>query len=306
MINCLDICACSSVDIENLILESKVAEHNYGKEIKSELYHGWTCDVDAKKKTDKLQTYRSLLEDEYFNTSLGGEACLDCDQLQLLYEKTKKLTVSCDIINRPDLVVGKDNWDLWVAQNPYCIAREKWEYLAYDILCDLQIEVSIMDKSEICDLTLDIIREEISCDLVVALDICNKKCDINADVCITEQQCQLEFEKLICNKECEAGLTFCVTQTGNPFSQDTYNELVDLGISPTVINTIFESGSCITIEGEEPILHTTSNSYNIDSIRLTNEINLNTLSRYGVDLTNSKYAQDPNTFIESLNKDYRG
>lgn len=312
---CFDPCACSMVDLDKLILESKVAEVKFGEALKSKIYHDWTCDVDAEKKIKRLQTYRRHLEDEFHCLLLGGKGCLNCDELQFLYERVKKLTATCDIAEqRPDIQVTKGNLKAWIAANPYCVAREKWEYLVYDILCDLELEVEIIDKTVACDIVADICANEIPCDIVVAASVCQRKCDLDVKVCAeARERCNLDFEAMVCSKKCDIGLDLHVCKLGCELTADYCARLIDCNLSMDVISCVYQNGCCLSIEDPciegvvpEVFIHTENKQYPISTLRAQDIPNVQILSKYGVDLSNSEYLKDPKAFIEKLNKDYSG
>lgn len=314
--SCPDQLVCSTVDLDQLILECKIAEVELGKSLRDELFHGWACDTLAKDKLQEVQTYHRLLDEEYVCIQLGGEPCLTAAELQTLFEKVNRITVSCESITpRPDLETDETYVDGWILQNPYCVAREKWEYLAYDILCNLQLEVQLIDKTVACDLTLDISRKDIVCDIMVAIDICQKNCDLNLEVTRKDcRLCELDFDVLTRDSTCVEGMNLFAEAMGTPFTFEEYYKLIEQNVSAGVILCVYQNGACLSVQEAldqdvtEPqvVLHTTTGQYPINLIRFMDNPNVEALTTYGIDISGSKYAENPEAFIEQLNKEYSG
>jgi len=309
---CFDPCACSAVDIDKLILESKVTEFKLGKALKDLLYHDWTCDVEAETKIERLQRYRYHLEQEFQCRMMGGRPCLSCDELQLLYERVKKLTASCDDLNRPDLIVDKTNVDAWIARNPYCVARERWEYLVYDILCDLELEVKSIETTIACDITADICAKLIPCDIVVAAHVCEEKCNTQVEVCATaKERCDLDFDIMVKSHKCDIGLDLHIQKHKCELTADFCARLMECNLSMDIISCVYENGCCLSIDDcdpQEPIvlLQTQTSEYPLFTLKAEDIPNIQALEKYGVDLSDSEYLKDPEAFIKKLNKDYDG
>lgn len=310
---CFDPCACSAVDVDKLILESKVTELKFGKAWKDLLYHDFTCDKEAEEKIEKLQRYRQHLEEEFQCRMMGGKPCLSCDELQCLYERVKKLTASCDELSRPDLIVDKSNVDKWIARNPYCVARERWEYLVYDILCDLQLQVQVIDTSVACDITADICANLIPCDVIVAAHVCEKKCETKVDVCAqAKERCDLDFDIMVNSHKCDIGMDLHIQKHKCEITADFCARLMECNLTMDVISCVYESGCCLSIEACEPqgevevMLHTENNSYPFFALKSEDIPNIQMLEKYGVDTSDSEYLKDPEGFIKKLNRDYNG
>ena len=296
---------CSNVNIDQLILESKVIEEQLGRALKDEYHHDWTCDPRAREKIDKLQTYRYYLEQEQRKLMMGGEGCLSSDELQLLYEKIKSITANCEEFEtRPDLIIDSSGVDVWIALNPYCVAREKWEYLAYDILCDLSLDVQILKEEYLCDITTDIITEIIPCDLVVMFDIYNKNCELGFTPTIDIKKCVLNYEALMTNKDCELGLSLHLSEMTQELEFDVYAEFMNQGLSPVMVESIYAKGLSLSIDNEELYIHTKDQKYGISSIQFSDDPNIESLAKYGVNPEDSEYLKDPELFINNLNKYY--
>lgn len=299
-------CACSIIDLDQLILQIKMAEYGFAEKLKNALYYKYDCGPKVETQLKKLHAYRYHLEDEQVNLSMGGSGCLDCNELQLMSEQLADIIASCSVDGpRSDLKVDKTFVDGWIIQNPYCVAREKWEYLSYAVLCNLQMDIEV-EKQQACNITMDIIREDIKCDIVMALEVYRQVCDLNMTLDVTPQQCQIEFNLLIEDYDCTEGMSLHAEKLGNEITLQEYTALVKANISPSIIAAVYESGCCLSVEDEQVILNTKTGSFPLNNIKFTGKPEIEILADYGVDLTQSKYLQDPEAFVQKLNSDYRG
>lgn len=298
-------CACSIIDLDQLILQIKVAENSLAEKLKNALYYRYDCGPKVETQLKKLQAYKYHLEDEQLNLVLGGEGCFTCGELQLMAEQLYDIVSSCSVDGaRPDVKVDKTYVNGWIIQNPYCVAREKWEYLSYAVLCNLQMDLEV-EKQEACNITMDLVREDIKCDIVMALEVYRQVCDLDMTLDVTPQQCQIEFNLLIEDYDCTEGMSLHAEKLGNEITLDEYTALVKANISPGIIAAVYESGCCLSMKGEQTILNTKTGSFPLDNIKFTGKPEIEILAEYGVDLTQSKYLKDPEAFVQKLNSDYR-
>lgn len=303
-------CICYDPDLDKLIYQSKEALERFSIEGVKARFNGFSCDKKADHKSDLLQNYLRVLEDEYRKISLGGEPCIDCKDLQTLSERVRKLSASCNLDMRRDVIVDLSGEEAWIAQNPYCVSREDWERLAYivcaefklDIVltevgedCDLDLEVTRVEQ--MCDITFEIIRKIIPCDIMIALSIREEMCDLSLTVTRTEEECELDFNILISEVECDIDL-------------ETYIKLVECNLSFDVIKTVYENGCSFEIDenwqpsGQGVNLVTPLNTYPIDSLKFKGIPNIESLEKLSVDLSDSEYVQDPGEFIKKIKQDY--
>jgi len=297
-------CVCYNSEYDTLIYQSKVTLEKLSNEVvKSKLY-GYSCDKKAEKKIDLLHNYLLVMEDENRKLTLGAKECLDCYNKQSLAEKVRKLTVSCDTSKRRDLVVDDSMEDAWIAQNPYCVSRERWEKLAYTVcgifdieiiaeeyLCNYDFEVISTEKA--CDLTFELSRKIIPCDIMIAISVHREMCDLRFDITRTEEECKLDFDILASEIKCDLDFK-------------TYQKLIECNLSFDVIKTIYENNCTIEIGDPVPelFLATQLNKYPIAS--LSSKIpDINELKKLGLDLSNSEYVKNPDKFIQKLKQDYK-
>lgn len=295
-------CVCYDPEFDSLIYESKFTLERLSGEIVKSLYYGFNCDSRAESKMDLLQNYLAVLEDEYRKIALGGMPCLDCYDLQSLAEKVRKITTNCDLMGRKDFILDESNLDAWIAQNPQCVSREKWERISYTVCkaFDLQIEVVPYDCDitveaisieQLCDLTFEIVRSVIPCDLILAISVYQEMCDLSFEITRTREECKLDFDILVSETNCNLDFK-------------TYLKLVDCNLSFDIIRTAYDNGCTFTIEQGAPMLETTINKYPLSKLKFQGDIDIKKLTKLGIDLENSEFIKDPDAFINKLKQDY--
>lgn len=308
MNNC-DVCLSpTQIDLDRFIYKSKYGLSKFSLEKIKKLYYGYSCDKKSEEKIDMLNRYLSVLEDEYRKLYLGAKECLDKNQLQCLFEKINKISLHCNLDLRSDYSIDKTDFDAWVANNPFCVSREKWEKLAYvvcgifnlDIIiqkdsADCDIDFDLVAKEKKCDLTFEIIRKTVSCDIIVAISVYKHVCDLNLKISRDEEQCKYDFQILLSETNCNLDFK-------------TYKKLVyDCNMSFDIVKTIYDGGCSITINDDgNPELMAQIDSYDIETMSFSDFPEVEELRKYGVDLSDSEYLKDKDKFINKLKQDYNG
>jgi len=296
-------CACYDPKLDKLSYQSKFKLDKLSHDKIKKLFYNFTCEKDYQIKINKLNKYLSLIDHEFWIIYNGGEPCLDCNQLQCLAEKIRRLSIECNIQYRKDLQIDDSNLNLWVANNPFCVAREKYEKLAYEVFCELKLEyelrqitcdldVDIISKEKACELTFEIISNALPCDIIVAIKAYKQNCDLDFKVSRNKQECKIDFKLLNEKVNCDLDL-------------NTYISLVDCNLSFDVIKTIYENGCTVTLTEDGPVISSILNSYPLNSFIFDGEPDFSILKKLGVDVSKSKYFKDPQGFIDNLNSDYK-
>ncbi len=295
-------CICYDPELDTLIYESKERLSKLSEDKVKVLYYGYSCDPQSDEKIIRLRSYLNIIEDENFKIVLGGEPCLDCINRQRLIEKIRRLTTSCDIDCRKDLRIDKSNLDSWLVNNPTCVAYEKWEELSFKICGllnleikvvrdDCELEVAIFSSEEICNLTFEITRNIIPCDIIVAISIFKHSCDLGLSISRTENECEIDFNLLKNEVDCDLDLK-------------TYKKLIDCNLTFDIIKTVYDNQCSFTI-GDPVELTTLINSYSLDKFNFSSIPDIQALKTLGVNITNSEYIKNPQKFINKLKSDYR-
>jgi len=232
-------CVCYNFDFDDLIYQSKSVLNILGQK-KAESKKGGSS-FSGGSKIDKLESYLKLIEDEKLNINFGGKGCLDCDKLQSISEKIRRITATCEKSIRKNLFVDNSMEEKWIAQNPYCVAREKWEELAYRVCAEFKIDIESIEEK--CDITFEIVRSLIPCDLMVSLSVYEEVCDLKLEINRTEEECKIDFELLKSEVECDLNFR-------------TYKTLIENNFSYDIIKNIYENGCTIVVDDSEIRIHT--------------------------------------------------
>lgn len=318
-----------------MILESEVTQVELGEQLKKELYYGFTCNPESFADIERLKTYKHILEEERSSVAWGGKPCLKEDELQSLYEKVKKITASCDVLDHPDLIINKDRFDRWVAKNPYCVPRQKWEKFAFAILCDIGLDVKIIEevtkcdveleysvKSQECDTDIDVCLKEIQCAIDADFDIKFKNlvCDLSLDVVTQNITCDIMVAinayqkfcdlgltvKRVDEKQCKIELDILKCETTCDLSLEQYVCLKECNLSFDIMKVIYDDDCSLSCSDSVPLLHTKNGKYNLQSIKFLDDPNSDILKKYGITINRSQFSEDPALFIKKLNKEYGG
>lgn len=193
-------------DIEDSIEDAYATLAHYGIKLQEEKAYGYRC--YDKTNHMKLQLLVQSLERYKKQKLLGLKPCLSDHNLQLTYEELKGLIkLSCTRDTKSALSVDSSQESKWIEKNPWCVAREQWEKLAYQVCDDLKIRVTT--KEVACDLAYTITAEEVDCTLAYAVEAFKKDCSIDFDV--TEETwkksgCKTPYEE--CKRLSACGISF--------------------------------------------------------------------------------------------------
>jgi len=206
-------CICYNPKLDALIYQSKVTLEKLSNEIVKAKLYGYSCDKLAEPKMDLLQNYLRILEDDNRKVTLGGIACLSCNDEQSLAEKIRKLTTGCSINiasdgrifgNRKDLVINSSAEESWIIKNPYCASREKWEKISYAVCQSLTLDIQSENLTDFINNSpaFDIDDYQLAItncdsDKIKEYNELAKKyagCDLDFEILTVEQACNLSLE----------------------------------------------------------------------------------------------------------------
>jgi hypothetical protein len=285
---------CYDSIIDALVYQLKVNLSRLSDNLVKQEYYGFSCDKSAKSKADILLKYLSILEDEQHKIALGGKSCLSNYNRQKLAEKVRQKTRYCNIYERVDVIKDKSGLANWEISNPFCVARERWEKIAKTICAAFNLEIAInaaTNGDALCNISLEIVKESISCDLIVAISVYHEMCELNFSVSRTEQECALDFEMLLEKTDCD-------------LSFDAYKALIECNLSFDVLKAAYDAGCTFNIG--DPISLTTSTgiTYELSELKLKNKPDIEAINSLGINLTNSEFVKDPEMFMKKLKQDY--
>ena len=283
--NCTDggCCTINYGEIESLIYDIKERVIFLTDSIVSRLKNGVGCTKNDFKNIVTLNLYSSVLEKAKKLLYYEAKNCICDDKLCNLKENVLELLkLPCYPDCRLDIVLSRENELAWIAQNPYCVSREKWEALAYHVCDGIQLEIQ---KDEIrCDIAFDIIKQVIPCDLLVSFQLRKEMCDLDFKINRTKEECKLDYELLIEQTNCD--LEF-----------KEYLCLIDCNLSFDMIKQVYGCGLRLEIDknGKNPRIFTPLNSYGLNELGFKEKI-----TQKHIDIITNLTGQDQCVNIKDL------
>ena len=152
------------------------------------------------------------------------------EEIQGIVEKTLNIVDigCCNKPNRTDIQTDESGLDLWVLENPGCVAYEKWERGLIKACPLIGITVKSVDKS--CKILATVKEVEDKCKFLATVSVYNvaESC-VKADIKVNKQECKLEHSALV--KEHKCGLTL-----------KTYTKLRECNMTPEIIGSFLSCG----------------------------------------------------------------
>lgn len=283
-------CTCYDISFDKLIYQSKYTLNILSQRRAESKAYGYSFTPEAELKLETLRSYLHVLDDEYENIILGGKPCLDCNKLQSLAEKTRRLSATCDTSSRIDQKTDSSAEAAWIAKNPYCVSREKWERLAYKVCGELRLNLNSVET--VCDITFQLIRKLIPCDIMVSIAVYKQQCDLDLHITRTPEECEIDFEIL-------------AEETTSDLDLQSYQQLIANNMSYDVVKTVYENGCSLEVNNlAEVMLVTPMNKYKVKDFNFNGIPDISKLKKLDVDISDSKYLKDPHKFIQTLIQDY--
>lgn len=293
---------CYDYQLDDLIYRMKVEISELSQEAVKSLHYGYSCDKKAEQKIRTLQSYLKQLESEYYNLAQGGKPCLEDYRMQMLAERIRKLTPSCSLSERQDVIIDESGENAWIADNPTCVSRQKWEKLAATVATCLNLIVEsvpfdkkceiVMTMDDACQLTFELVKELIPCDVIMAIYVHKTACELNMKITRTLEECKLDYELLLEQVDCDLTL-------------NDYYRLVECNISFDVAKAILTNGCAINVnDAGDVVVVTPMGEYPMDTFNFAGVPDVEVLKTLGADTSNSEYLKNPKRFIDNLNQDY--
>lgn len=188
---------------------------------------------------EKLLNYQSSIERYYQSLRNGYEPCLCPDEIESIVERALDLIDigCCNSPNRKDLVIDESNLDLWVLDNPGCVAYEAWERHLVRIVPKVGISVKSVDMS--CDILATVKEVSDKCKFLYTVSVYNvaNSC-ITTKVKVNKKECKLDYNALV--KEHKCNLSF-----------DVYTKLIECNMTPKIIGSLLSCGVSVNYNVEK-------------------------------------------------------
>lgn len=243
-------------EIDNLIFQLRFEYNKQASKVQKNLAYGYGSVTKHTNRQEKILLVQSALEDLYRSLINNASICLDCNRLNLLIDKARGLTTKYPKSQpRTDLHVDDSGETAWLVQNPYCASYEKWEKLAYTVCEQLTIDIELLSREVLCDLTFDIARNIVTPGVLRGLSAYSQACQLEWEITRTKKECEIDYELLLEKVEdCDITLEF-------------YNELIDHNITYSLIAAVYKAGLSFEIVHGCPFLVTPTNRYNMHDLQ---------------------------------------
>jgi hypothetical protein len=249
----------NNIDKEiNLYSKSRIANFLYGYKSKD----------NVEEFIVRLTSYKKVLESFRISLLHDQIPCLCSCKIDKLVSKISKLIgKDCSTECRKDVTVEENLG--WILYNPYCVARGKWEKAAYQVCGELHMDVEITRQEDICDITFELISNNISCNIISAISVYAKVCDLTANVDIKTDSCNLTFDFQKTEEVCKINYKKLVTDTSCDLSYKKYLSLLDCKLNHSIIADVYGNKLRLDIIDDKPHLITSQRSYNLCDLKFT-------------------------------------
>lgn len=254
---CSEVKVCLKYDyqfVDELVYNLKKLLQSLASKKLSHLFYGYNCEVDIDEKINKTTILINSLERIKLSFLHIQKYCLPEDRIQLIIEKAIKLVgkVSCPE-SRYDIVVDDSAvYDYLLAGNS-CASYDTWNKFSRLICGKLDFKLTL--EKDICDITFDIVKKVISCNLLYALQLRKEFCDLGYKIKKDNDECKLEYKLLRSNyPNCD-------------LEYKVYTDLVNKhNISYPIFKEVYEGGLTLIKKENDVFICTPLNQYNIKDI----------------------------------------
>ncbi len=218
------------------------------------LFYGYHPAVHIDDDVNMLVILKDSLDRIKTNFLHIQKSCLDDETIQKIVEKANKIVGrSACPKKRIDVKIGDESINKYLMSGPRCVSYDTWnEFSRY--ICG-KVGFQITAEKEICDITFEISRNIISCNLLYALSVHKEMCDLNYKVSRTKDECKIDY-KLLLEKNPKCDLEF------KSYLSYVHNH----NLSFPIINEVYSSGLALAEEDGEAVLCTPLNNYKLTKI----------------------------------------
>lgn len=212
------------------------------------------------------------------------KSCLDDETIQKIVEKANKIVGKSPCPSkRLDIKINEEDLNKYLASGPRCVSYDTWNEFSR-FICG-RIGFTLTAERDVCDITFEISRNIISCNLLFALSVHKEMCDLKYKVNRTKDECKLDY-KLLIEKNPTCDLEF------KSYLSYVHNH----NLSFPIINEVYASGLSLLEQDGEVFLCTALNNYNLTKITPNNLEELLNLG-FVVELNKFDIAADYKKYI---------
>ena len=191
-------------------------------------------------------------DDEALITLLINKAdvsCLNNSDLIKYNDLVKTLSFDCHIKHNKVLVTD-NNKEEWERNNVECISRKQWEKIALKICNQYKIEIINEKIENTCNVSFDILKETLNCEVLTTISTLQKICDLNIIIDFNKDKCNIEY-KLLLEKYPTCNLNV-----------KEYYTLIKSGYSFEIISNLYKNKVYLEIDNKGKVnLKTHYNNY---------------------------------------------
>lgn len=207
---------------------------------------------------NKLNALRKTLQRHKLGFYISDGSCVCSDNLQRIVEKAIKEVGknSCPSVRR-DVEIDESGLEAYLMTKPACVSYDTWNKFARGLCGDIGFTLTA-DK-EVCDLTFDISREVIPCNLLYTLSIYKEMCDLDYKVNRTDEECKIDFD-ILAERYCNLNLKF----------KDFHTLVKDCNMSFNTIDQCYKANLELIVLNRKAYLKTNTNTYPVEAITPSN------------------------------------
>lgn len=253
--SCKGICSLHNVkELDELVYNININLAELAEKKLKNLYYGYYNTLHIDDKVNKLSALRDSILRNKLSYYLSDGSCICNENLQKIVEKAileigKR---SCPQ-DRVDVLIDESGLYSYLITKPACVSYDTWNKFARG-LCG-EIGFKLTAEKEICDLTFDISREIIPCNLLYTLSIYKEMCDLNYKVNRTDDECKIDFD-ILAERHCNLNLSF-----------KDYKTLVkDCNMSLNTIDQCYKANLELIVLNRKAYLKTNTNTYPVEAI----------------------------------------
>ncbi len=242
--------------IDELTYRIKQRLNFLSREKLNNLFYGYKCAADIDAEIKKLSTYKEVLDRTKISFLHIGKSCNDDETIQRVVEKVNKVIgkTSCPK-KRADIKIDDSGLDRYMLTSPKCISYDEWNMFSRKICGKIGFTLTV--EKQICDITYEISKKIISCDLLYSLKVYKELCDLKYKVKRTADECKLDWKLLVEKTNCDLDFSVYLSYVRKH------------NLSYPILEQIYAAGLSLTTIEDDIVLCTPLNNYSLSQITPT-------------------------------------
>lgn len=220
------------------------------------LFYNYKCAADIDTEIKKLTSYKEVLDRTKTSFLHIQKSCNDDETIQRIIEKVNKLIgkTACPK-RRADIVIDESGLQAYLLTGPRCISYSAWNEFSRGICGKIGFTLTV--EKQICDITYEISKKIIPCDLLYSLKVKRELCDLGYVVKRTDQECRLDWKLLVEKTNCDLDFKVYLSYIRKH------------NLSYPILEQVYAAGLSLTTVEDDVILCTPLNNYSLSEITPT-------------------------------------